>query len=262
MTDWGSYLDRMRQTAPLVQNITNYVAMNVMANVLLASGASPAMVHAEEEAAEFAGLAQALTINIGTPSAPWLRAMITAAEAANAHETPWVFDPVAAGATAYRREMSAQLVALTPSVIRGNASEILALAGQDARGKGADSADSVAVAETAAHALARRSGAIVAVTGPEDYVTDGDQAFRVANGHPLMPSVTALGCALTGVVGAFVAGQDRLNATVAALAYFGRAGEIAADRAEGPGSFAVAFIDALHGLTPQALTRDAEVRPA
>ncbi|ARE39075.1 Hydroxyethylthiazole kinase [Rhodovulum sp. P5] len=262
MTDWGCYLSTMRATAPLVQNITNYVAMNVMANVLLASGASPAMAHAVEEASDFAGLAQALTINIGTASGPWIASMWAAAETARAKGTPWVLDPVAAGATAFRRETSNRLVALKPTVIRGNASEILALSGAAAQGKGADAADDVHMAEDGARALARSSGAVVAVTGPEDFVTDGDTAWRIANGHPLMPKVTALGCSLTGVVGAFLVGQPRLEATVAALAYFGLAGERAAKGAKGPGSFAVAFIDALHNLTPEDLSHGAKVRPA
>lgn len=262
MTDWGTYLTTMRQTAPLVQNITNYVAMNVMANVLLAAGASPAMVHAHEEAAEFAGFTQGLTVNIGTLSAPWVRGMLAAADVAAARGLPWVLDPVAAGATAFRRETAAALVARKPAVIRGNASEILALAGAAGAGKGVDAGDPVAVAEAAARRLAQDSGAVVAVTGPVDFVTDGTRAFRVANGDPMMPLVTALGCSLTGVVGAFVVGQPRFEATVAALAYYGLAGERAAVRAEGPGSFAVAFVDALHGLTPEDVTAGARVTGA
>ncbi len=262
MTDWGQNLAQMRATAPLVQNIANYVSMNVMANVLLAAGASPAMVHAEEEAAEFAGFTQALTVNIGTLSAPWVRSMLAAAGAASAKGTPWVLDPVAAGATAFRRETAAALVALRPTVIRGNASEILALSGADAAGKGVDAADGVQAAETGASALARRVGAVVAVTGPVDFVTDGTRAFRISNGHPTMPQVTALGCSLTGVVGAFLVGQPALEATVAALAYYGLAGEVAAEGAKGPASFATAFVDALAILTPQDLSAGAKVAVA
>jgi len=262
MTDWGQNLATMRRNAPLVQNITNYVAMNVMANVLLAAGASPAMVHAEEEVAEFAGFTPALTINIGTLSGPWVRAMRLAAQTAGARGTPWVLDPVAAGATAFRRETAQELVALKPTVIRGNASEILALSGAEAAGKGVDSADGVEVAETGARALARASGAIVAVTGAVDFVTDGDRACRIANGHPTMPMVTALGCSLTGVVGAFLVGQTPFEATVAALVYYGLAGERAAETAKGPGSFAVAFVDALATLTPAEVTAGAKVTVA
>lgn len=256
---WGQYLRTMRDTAPLVQNITNYVAMNVMANVMLAAGASPAMVHAEEEAADFAGFTQGLTINIGTLSASWVRGMLAAAEAAQARGLPWVLDPVAAGATDFRRQACAALVARQPGVIRGNASEILALAGASGAGKGVDAGDPVALAEGAARSLAQASGAVVAVTGPVDYVTDGTRAFRIANGHPMMPRVTALGCSLTGVVGAFVVGQPVLEATVAALAFYGLAGEQAAISSTGPGSFAMAFVDALHGLTPHQVSAGARV---
>jgi len=259
MEDPGKCLAVMRQTAPLVHNITNYVAMNVMANVLLAAGASPAMIHAREEAAEFAGLAQALTVNIGTLSPPWVQAMGEAAAAAVAAGRPWVFDPVAVGATGYRREVGARLLARAPTVIRGNASEILALAGTQTAGKGADATDAVAMAHAAARDLARRSGAVVAVTGAVDFVTDGRQAAEVANGHAMMPRVTALGCALTGIVGAFCVGQEPFAATVAALAFYGLAGEEAGAVAAGPGSFQVAFLDALAALTPEALTSRARI---
>jgi len=258
----GLHLAHMREAAPLVQNITNFVAMNVMANVLLAIGASPAMVHARAEAAEFAGIAQALSVNIGTADPEWGAAMMEAAQAMGAQGKPWVLDPVAVGATAFRRDLGARLLDSAPTVIRGNASEILALAGSDAAGRGVDADDPVSAAEAAARHLAQRSGAVVAVTGPVDFVTDGEQAARIANGHAMMPRVTALGCSLTGVVAAFCVTASPFDATVAALAAFGVAGEQAALGARGPGSFAVALIDALHGLTPEMLDRQARVAPA
>ncbi len=259
MQNTGQYLDTMRQTAPLVQNITNYVAMNIMANVMLAAGASPAMVHAKEESAEFASLAHALTINIGTPDPRWVASMLSAVEAATNAEKPWALDPVAAGATAFRRSICADLLALKPTIIRGNASEILALAGDTGTGRGADSANAVAEAQNAARTLAGQTGGIVAVTGPTDYVTDGTRSYLVANGHSLMPMVTALGCALTGITACFAVGQKTLEATVAALAYYGLAGEVAAQSAQGPGSFQVSFLDALHQMTPDQLTAGAQV---
>ncbi len=262
MEDAGPYLDRMRRTAPLVHHITNYVAMNVAANVLLAAGASPAMVHAREEVVEFAGLAQALCVNIGTLDPAWAEAMEMAARGMSATGRPWVLDPVGVGATRFRAETCARLLACGPTAIRGNASEILALAGAGASGRGADAADPVGAAEAAARDLAQRTGAVVAVSGPVDYVTDGAQAFRVANGHPLMPRVTALGCALNGVVAAFLAGQPALPATVAAMAYYGLAGERAAEGVRGPGSFAGAFLDALFALSPGELTAGARIVPA
>lgn len=262
MDNPSRHLDAMRGTAPLVQNLTNYVAMNVMANVMLAAGASPAMVHARGEVEEFAGLAHALTVNIGTLDAEWAECMALACGAARAANTPWVLDPVAVGATALRREVGARLVALEPTVIRGNASEVLALAGLEARGRGADAADGVEAAEAAARGLAETSGAVVAVTGPVDYVTDGKRAVRIANGDPVMPKVTALGCSLTGVVGAFVAAGPAFEATVAALAYYGAAGEVAAQTAQGPGSFQPAFLDALHAMTGPQLDGAARIATA
>ena len=262
MTDWGHYLSTMRNTAPLVQNIANYVSMNVMANILLAAGCSPAMVHAEEEAAEFASFTSALSINIGTLSREWVKSMEAAAKAANEAGTPWVLDPVAAGATGFRRQVAEKLLALKPTIIRGNASEIMALSGMVAKGKGADAADSVEAAKESARDLAASSGAIVAVTGEVDYVTDGSRAYSIANGHALMPLVTALGCSLTGIVAAFSVGQDRLEATAAALAFYGLAGERAAESTQAPGSFAVAFVDALHTITPEELTAGAKIEGA
>ncbi|TVQ94327.1 MAG: hydroxyethylthiazole kinase [Chromatiaceae bacterium] len=260
----GQRLARLRETVPLVHNITNYVAMNTMANVLLAMGASPAMIHAREEAAAFVPVAAALTINIGTLSREWLAAMVEAAVAASAAGRPWVLDPVAAGVSSFRLAAAQRLLSLRPTVLRGNASEIIALGMHGgATGRGVDAADGVAAAAAVARELAVTYGSVVAVTGPVDLLTDGVRCVRVANGHALMPQVTALGCALTGVVAAFLGSDpdpaaDALATATAALACYGVAGERAGAVADGPGSFAVAFLDALHGLAPAEV--DAEVR--
>lgn len=257
--DPGAFLEQMRARAPLVHNITNYVAMNVMANVLLAAGAAPAMVHALEEVAEFAALADALTVNIGTADAAWGAAMELAGTVMNRRDRPWVFDPVGVGATRFRQDLSARLVALGPTVIRGNASEVLSLAGLGGRAQGVDARDSVGAAEEAARLLARQSGGIVAVTGPVDYVTDGARGLRVANGVPMMTRVTVLGCSLNGVIAAFAAAQPGLEATAAALAYYGLAGERADAVSGGPGSFQPAFLDALSAITPVELSLGARI---
>lgn len=256
------HLRAMRDAAPLVQNITNYVAMNVMANVMLAAGASPAMVHARGEAAEFAGFAAALSINIGTLDEEWAACMHIAATAAAEKGVPWVFDPVAVGATALRRQVGERLLALGPTVIRGNASEILALSGAQAQGRGADATDPVAAAEAAARDLATRARAVVAVTGSIDFVTDGIRSARIANGNPMMPRITALGCSLTGIVAAFCAVAPPFEGTVSALAYYGVAGEDAAQAASGPGSFQVAFLDALFAMTGDTLDAKARITTA
>jgi hydroxyethylthiazole kinase len=263
-TSLGGLLEEMRQASPLVQCITNYVAMNIAANVLLAAGASPAMVHAEQEAGEFATIAGALTVNIGTLSPGWVAGMIDAAEAANDAGRPWVLDPVAHFATAYRRETVTALLRLKPAIIRGNASEIIALAGGASAGQGVDSGDTVASAEGSALALASRTSAVVAVTGAADFVTDGKRAVRIEGGSPLMPRVTALGCSLTCLIGAFAAVRpaDPFAASVAALAVFAVAGERAARLAEGPGSFGWRFLDALAALDPDGLDREARISEA
>jgi hydroxyethylthiazole kinase len=251
----------MRANPPLVQCITNFVAMNIAANVMLAAGASPAMVHAEEEAGEFAAVSGALTINIGTLSSGWLAGMRKAAESANSTGKPWVLDPVAHYATTFRRKAVVQLLELQPTIIRGNASEIIALAGGASRGQGVDSRDAVEQAEDSARLLAKKHGCIVAVTGVTDFVTDGQKAKRIAGGSPFMPQVTALGCSLTCLVGAFAAAttNDPFEATAAALAVFAVAGAQAGAAADGPGSFSWRFLDALASLTPEVLDHEARI---
>ena len=255
-------LEALRERAPLVHCITNLVAMETSANLLLAAGASPVMAHAQEEIAEVVGAADALCINIGTLDPGWVDSMTAAAEAAGETGTPWVLDPVGCGATAYRTETAGALTARQPAAIRGNASEILALAGatDGGRGRGVDAgADSVEALD-AAGALAESSGAVVAVTGSVDYVTDGRRIVAVANGVPLMARVTALGCALSALVAACIAvGEDRLSATAHALAIMGVTGEVAAQAAEGPGSLRWRLLDALDRLDADTLTQMASI---
>jgi hydroxyethylthiazole kinase len=242
-------LEDLRAKRPLVQNITNYVAMTVSANVLLALGASPAMVHAVEEVEDFVAIADTLAVNIGTLSPPWVEAMRVAVKRANALGKPWVLDPVGCGATVYRTQVAAELVALKPSVIRGNASEIMSLAGQvGAGGKGVDSTAPAEYATSAAAALAQRTGSIVAITGETDYVSDGTTLIAVHAGHALMPLSTALGCSLSAASAAFTAVRPPREAAVAALAVFGAAASIAAERCRGPGHLPAEICDALHRM--------------
>ena len=199
-----STLRRLRQITPLVHNITNYVSMDVSANALLAVGAAPAMVHALEEVEDFVSISSALVVNIGTLSPAWVAAMERAADRAVALGKPWVLDPVGAGATRYRTDTARELAGRRPTVIRGNASEILAVAGGVEGTRGVDSAHGSDDALATARALAARLGCVVAVTGAVDYVTDGAQVLAVRHGHPMMTKVTALGCALSGVTAAFL----------------------------------------------------------
>jgi hydroxyethylthiazole kinase len=245
-----------------VHNITNYVVMNNTANALLAVGASPAMVHAAEEVEEFTAISRALVINIGTLSPRWVDAMRLAAARARDAGIPWVLDPVGAGATSYRTQVGAELARLGPTVIRGNASEIMVLAGSvGATGKGVDSAHSTLTALGPAQVLARDTGAIVAMTGVVDYVTDGARVVAIHNGHPMMARVTGLGCTATALVGAFLGANDEpFAATVSALATLGVAGEMAAEQSAGPGSLQLHLLDALYRLDRPELERRARVR--
>ncbi len=249
--DWteriSNRLAEVRARRPLVHNITNYVVMNVTANALLALGASPVMAHAEEEVEEMAAAAGALVLNIGTLSSRWVAAMLKAAGAARLKRVPIVLDPVGAGATRLRTETARRLVSTgRPSVIRGNASEILALGGQEAGGHGVDAIHRVDQAQAAAATLARRFETAVAVTGPEDFITDGGRVGRVGNGHPLMARVSGTGCIATALTGAFCAVEpDGFAAAIAALVVFGIAGELAAQGQPGPGTYQVRLLDAL-----------------
>ena len=256
-------LQDLRARRPLVHNITNYVAMSISANVLLALGASPAMVHAVEEVEDFVAISDALCVNIGTLSPPWVDAMHAAVAKAKTLGKPWVLDPVGCGATPYRTKAAAELAALSPSIIRGNASEIMSLAGQTGAGKGqskgVDSTASADDAVSAAAALAKRSGAVVAVTGAVDYVCDGAAQTAIHAGHELMPLSTALGCSLSAVTAAFAAVRSPRLAAIAALAVFGAAGSAAAQNARGPGHLPAEICDALYRMDRDTLARFAQL---
>ncbi|MEZ5799267.1 MAG: hydroxyethylthiazole kinase [Nitratireductor sp.] len=254
-----SRLQNLRARRPLVQNITNFVAMTVSANVLLALGASPAMVHAAEEAEDFAGIASSLVINIGTLTPAWVASMKIAAHEYGKLSKPWVLDPVGVGATKLRNETAASLIALKPAVIRGNAGEILALAGTLGGGKGVDSLAGSDAAIAPAISLARSTGALIAVTGETDYVTDGQQVISVSGGHALMPQSTAIGCALSAVVAAFVADGEPMEATVSALAVYAAAGAIAGSRVKGPGQLPAELCDALYNLNAADLAANMKI---
>ncbi|TVR65243.1 MAG: hydroxyethylthiazole kinase, partial [Candidatus Competibacteraceae bacterium] len=240
-------LTAVRERQPLVHNITNFVVMNNSANALLAVGASPAMIHATDEVEDFVALCQALVINIGTLYSEQVAAYKLAAMRAKAVGVPWILDPVGVGATPYRRAAAGALARLGPSVIRGNGSEILTLAQPTPaeQGRGVDSLHGSDSALDAARYLSAETGAVVAITGAVDYVIAGERVVEIHNGHPLMTRVTGLGCSATAVIGAFLAVEpDAFAATVAGLAVFGVAGELAAEQARGPGSLQVALLDA------------------
>jgi hydroxyethylthiazole kinase len=254
----ASALQRLRDTSPLVQCLTNSVVTNFTANVLLAAGSAPAMVDIVGEAGPFAGIASGVLINLGTLPSGQPDAMLEAAAAAAEAGTPWVLDPVAVGSLPVRTALAARLVELRPTVVRGNASEIIAVAGLGGGGRGVDATAGVEDAAAAATALAERTSGVVAVSGPVDLVVGGGRSVRVANGDPLLTKVTGAGCALGALMAAYAAGDDdRLASTAAAVAHYTLAAEVAAGRSQGPGSFAVAFLDALATVTPETVAERA-----
>ena len=243
----AAHLFHVRHVSPLVHCITNDVVLDVTANVLLAVGASPAMVIAPEEASHFAAIASALSINVGTPRQESLQAMHLAVKSAVKHHVPWVLDPVAAGVIPWRDQMINGLIALKPTAIRANASEIKALAGTGQGGKGVDSTDSSESAIDAALLLARKTGAIVCVTGETDYITNGREILSVTGGSRKTTMVVGTGCSLSAMVAAFLAQTEHpLEAVASACALAKLAAHQAASVASGPGSFKVAYIDALN----------------
>jgi hydroxyethylthiazole kinase len=242
-------LAALRTRRPLVHNLTNAVVANFTANALLALGVAPAMAEGVDEVAEFAASADAVVINLGMLSPDRATVMRMAAIAAAGAGKPWVLDPVAVGAIPPRTRFAQELCHLGPTAIRGNASEILALAGEAGGGRGVDTGSRSEAAVAAARRLAEATGAVVAVTGAADYITDGARVLTLHNGHELMTRVTGMGCAATAIVGACVTLDGEVLTKVAhALAITGIAGEMAALTARGPGSMAVAYLDALPAL--------------
>jgi len=251
--DCADALRELRGRSPLVQCLTNIVAAQWTANVLLAVGAAPAMVDNPEEAGPFARRAGGVLINLGTPYPVTAAAMEQAVAAANDAGTPWVLDPVAAGALGWRTEIARKLLSERPTVLRGNASEVMALTG-GAGGKGVDSVDTPEAALAAAVELAGLHGTVVAISGATDHLTDGSRVVTVGNGHPLLTRVTGVGCALGAMIAGFAAVlDDPLLAAVSATATLTVCGDIAAAAHAGPGSFAVALLDQLGLLTPAEL---------
>lgn len=246
ITQVTPFINLVKTQRPLVHCITNDVVQNFTANVLLAIGASPAMIIAEQEVAEFVKIANSLLINIGTINHNTAKSMLLAASQAQQSQTPWVLDPVAVGsALAYRTEIAYQLLSFKPTVIRGNASEILALSGQFASSKGPDSQDSTKSALQYAKQLAQDYQTIIAMTGDIDYITDGHTTYAIAGGDIALTKITGTGCSLSAMVAAFIVNStDPLLATAAACFMMKKAGE-KANKQLGLGSFAVSLLDQL-----------------
>ncbi len=259
----ANLLADLREARPLVQCVTNDVSLDFVANALLALGASPTMASAPEEADDVARHAQAIVCNMGTPSRTRAESLTAAAAAARTHGKPWTFDPVGVDVSAFRKDLAARLMQQSPTAIRANASEVLGLAriigvsSAKATPRGVEATDGARTAEHAAIAIARERVCIVATTGDVDLVTDGRRLAHVAGGAPMMTRVTAMGCALSALVSAFLAvGDDAFLAALAATAVFAVAGERAAaalGSQDGPATFRVRFLDQLYALDADAI---------
>jgi hydroxyethylthiazole kinase len=259
--DPGATLAALRAHKPLVHNLTNYVVMNETANAILALGALPVMAHAREELEDMVELAGALVLNIGTLDAAWVRSMLTAGRAANTRGIPVVLDPVGAGATRYRTSTAKRLLdELDVAVLRGNAGEVATLVGVEAEVRGVESIGVGGDPAELAREASRRLGVVASVTGAVDHVSDGERVAAVANGHPLLATVSGTGCMSTAITGCFVAArEDPFEAAAEALVAFGVAGEDAAREAKGPGTFHAGLYDALAALSPETLSARAQV---
>lgn len=244
-------IEEIRNRAPVVHNITNYVVMNNTANALLALGASPVMAHAPEEVEEMVNIASALVINIGTLSENWIYSMFRAMAQARKKGIPVIVDPVGAGATIFRTKTARDLISSDPpAVIRGNASEIMALYDDKSKTKGVDSAAASDLAVATAQKLSEIHKCVVCISGATDYIVEDEKIIKTMNGHPLMTRVTGLGCTASALCGAFAAvNKSVFAATVKAMAVMGIAGEIAAEKAAGPGSLQMHFLDTLYTLS-------------
>ena len=248
-------LEKIRETAPLVLSLTNSVLQPLTANLLLAIGAVPAMLNDAEEAVDMLRSGTgALLVNLGTVTREQGAAMQTAVREANRLNIPWVLDPVAVGALSLRTRLAGQLKEQSPRIIRGNASEIMALAGYSSVTKGPESTSSSADALHAARELALHTGAAVLVTGRTDYSTDGRQVTATENGHAMMSRVTGVGCSM-GALSAV--SPTPLQAAVSTAVLMGIAGEMAFEQSPSPGSFAVSLLDNLYALSPEDVVRRA-----
>ncbi|MFA5429795.1 MAG: hydroxyethylthiazole kinase [Candidatus Omnitrophota bacterium] len=253
----GALLDKVRKEAPVVHHLTNWVTVYDCAQVVKSFGASPVMAHAVEEAGEMSGIASALVLNIGTLTVDVLEAMKKACGAANRKGIPVVLDCCGAGATRFRDESCLALVRnFRIDIIKGNASEICRMAGDDARTKGVDSLDDGKDAARTAQKLALRRNCAVVVTGKEDVVTDGRRVFIIRNGNEMMAKVVGTGCMAASVIGSFAAVEkDFVGAAVCGLVCFEIAAELAAKQSKGPGSFKEGLFDRIY-LLEKNIVRD------
>ena len=243
-------LEKVRAQKPVIHHLTNWVTIYDCANIVKVFGASPVMAHAMEEVAEMAGIASALVLNIGTLTADFVEAMLLAAKAANRKGIPVVLDVCGAGATKFRDESCFKLLdGARVDIIKGNASEIARIAGENVQTKGVDASAVEKNLQEVAIGLARKRDCTVVITGVEDIVADEKRVLLVKNGCPMMANIVGTGCMAASVIGTFAAVEkDLVAASAAGLVCYEVAAEIAARDAKGPGSFKEKLYDAVFNL--------------
>ncbi|WP_094228014.1 hydroxyethylthiazole kinase [Methanolobus psychrotolerans] len=246
-------LNKIRETKPLVHHITNWVTIYDCANMTRALGALPVMAHAPEECTEMTGISSAFVLNIGTLTIELIDAMILSATAANEKKIPVVLDAVGVGATKFRDDMAAKILdSVQIDIIKGNYSEIAKLAGENAQTRGVESTAIDADPKQVAKEFASSRSCVIVMTGKEDIISDGKRTFVVRNGHELMGSIVGTGCMAASVIGSFAAvNADYCDAAKDALCYFGIAGELAAEKSAGPGTFKMYLYDEVFNLSDE-----------
>jgi hydroxyethylthiazole kinase len=236
----------LKKAKPLVLNLTNYVTMDFMANALLAIGAAPIMTVCDEELEELVRIASSINLNIGTLDAAFNKRCAKTISMAKKYQKPLVLDPVGAGSTRIRTH-TAKAFLEHVDIVRGNASEIMALAAASGNTHGVETTNTTTQAKESARELATRYGITVVISGPVDFITDGKQETAIPFGSPIMSLVTGMGCTLTAVIAAFRGVTDNsFRSAQLACAYYGLCGQLAGTKAKHPGAFRTAFIDTLH----------------
>lgn len=257
-------VDAVKRANPLVGSITNTVTINLVANAQLAVGGSAAMVYLPDEGEFLAKAGGAMYINVGTLLPIYEQTLPHVAKVLHETGKPWVLDPVAVGIGTLRTKLLRQFKEYKPTIIRGNASEVIALAGlwelaggtAVSKVRGVDSTDTVNAAKTAAVALAKWTGGAVAVSGETDLITDGKIVVYSYGGSPFMPKITGSGCSLGGVVAVYATAATPFIAALTATAVYNLAGKRAEKRADGPGSFQVYFLDELYKATAEEIAEN------
>ncbi len=252
---------QLQTRQPLVQCITNTVAANYAANILLAAGASPAMIDNPFESESFVKISGALSINLGTPTTEQMQAMRISAQTAQSHQIPWVLDPVGYGPILkWRSDMVNELLQFKPSIIRGNASEISTLAGNQVESKGVDSTLNSADVYNQAKVLLEHTEC-VAISGESDFIISKafNAVIQINGGSYLQPKVTATGCALGALIAAYSAVTTPTLACISAHVHFAIAGKLAFEKVQTVGSFNVAFIDYVNSLNAEMIAEYADI---